>query len=77
MTNNQEKNPPWLEADPEKIVVDKDINTALTNTLLGGRLHGRVVKFVRSAAVAQGSDPGHGRGIAHQATLRQRPTSHK
>ena len=41
-----------------------------------GRLRGRVVKFVRSAAVAQGSDPGHGHGTAHQATLRRRPTSH-
>ena len=42
----------------------------------GGRLRGRVVKFVCSAAAAQGSDPGHGHGTAHQATLRRRPTSH-
>ena len=41
-----------------------------------GRLHGRVVKFVCSTAAAQGSDPGRGHGTAHQATLRQRPTSH-
>ena len=39
-------------------------------------LHGRVVKFARSAAAAQGSDPGHGHGTARQATLRRRPTSH-
>ena len=31
---------------------------------------------VRSAAAAQGSDPGRGHGTAHQATLRRRPTSH-
>ena len=41
-----------------------------------GRLHGRVVKFAHSAAAAQGSDPGHGHGTAHQATLRRHPTSH-
>ena len=29
-----------------------------------GRLCGRVVKFVCSAAAAQGSDPGHGHGTA-------------
>ena len=40
-----------------------------------GQLRGRVVKFVRSAAAAQGSDPGREHGTAHQATLRQRPTS--
>ena len=44
--------------------------------LTWGRLRGQVVKFTRSAAAAQGSDPGHGHGTAHQATLRQRPTSH-
>ena len=44
--------------------------------ILRGRLRGRVVKFVRSAAVAQGSDPGRGHGTARQATLRRRPTSH-
>ena len=32
---------------------------------LRGWLHGRVVKFARSAAAAQGSDPGCGRGTAH------------
>ena len=42
----------------------------------GGRLRGGGVKFVRSAAAAQGSDPGSGHGTAHQATLRRRPTSH-
>ena len=42
----------------------------------GGRLRGRVVKFVRSAAAAQGSHPGRGHGTAHQAMLRRRPTSH-
>ena len=40
-----------------------------------GRLPGRVVKFAHST-VAQGSNPGRGHGTAHQATLRQRPTSH-
>ena len=33
-----------------------------------GRLRGRVVKFARSAAAAQGSDPGCGHGTARQAT---------
>ena len=41
-----------------------------------GRLHGRVVKFARSTAAAQGLDPGRGHGTARQATLRRRPTSH-
>ena len=41
-----------------------------------GWLRGRVVKFARSAAAAQGSDPGCGHGTARQAALRQRPTSH-
>ena len=41
-----------------------------------GQLRGRVVKFARSAVVAQGSDPGRGHGTARQATLRQHPTSH-
>ena len=41
-----------------------------------GRLHGLVVKFACSAAAAQGLDPGRGRGTAHQATLRRRPTCH-
>ena len=41
-----------------------------------GRLRGRVVKFMRSAAAAQGSDPGRGHGTIGQATLRRRPTSH-
>ena len=42
-----------------------------------GRPHGRVIKFTRSASAAQGftsSDPGHGHGTTHQATLRWRPT---
>ena len=42
-----------------------------------GRLRGRVVKFTRSASVAQGfssSDPEGGHGTTHQARLRQRPT---
>ena len=42
----------------------------------GGQLRGRVVKFAHSAAAAQGSDPGHGHGTAHQATLGRSPTSH-
>ena len=45
--------------------------------LVGGRPHGRVVKFARSATAAQGfsgSDPGHRHGTAHQATLRWHPT---
>ena len=41
-----------------------------------GRLRGRVVKFARSDAAVQGSDPGRGHGTARQATLRWRPTSH-
>lgn len=42
-----------------------------------GRPQGQVVKFPPSASLAQdfaGSDPGCGRGAAHQAMLRQRPT---
>ena len=42
-----------------------------------GQPDGRVVKFVRSASVAQGvtsSDPGRGPSTAHQAMLRQRAT---
>ena len=42
----------------------------------GGQLCGRVVKFMRTAAVAQGLDPGHGHGTVHQAMLRRHPTSH-
>ena len=44
-----------------------------------GQPRGRVVKFARSAAVDQGfagSDPGHGHGTTHQATLGQRTTCH-
>ena len=41
-----------------------------------GWLRGRAVEFVRSAAAAQGSDPGRGHGTARRATLRRRPTSH-
>ena len=41
-----------------------------------GWLHGRVIKFTRSAAAAQGSDPGCRHGTARQAMLRQRSTSH-
>ena len=45
---------------------------------LWGWPHGRVVKFVCSASVAQsfaGSDPGHGHGTTHEAMLmRWRPT---
>ena len=40
---------------------------------------GRVVKFVRSASVAQGftgSNPGHGHDTAHQALLKWHPTCH-
>ena len=43
----------------------------------GGWPHGRVVKFVHSALVAQGfanSDPGCGPSTAQQAMLRQCPT---
>ena len=44
-----------------------------------GPAPGQMVKFPRPAAVAQGfagSDPEHGRGTAHQARLRLRPTYH-
>ena len=41
-----------------------------------GRLCGRVVKFTRSTALAQGWDPGRGCGTVHQVTLRRHPTSH-
>ena len=47
---------------------------------MGGQPRGQVVKFVCSAAAAQGfagSDPGHKHGTARQATLRQHPTCHK
>ena len=35
-----------------------------------------MVRFARSAATAQGSDPGRGHGTSCQAMLRRRPTSH-
>ena len=41
-----------------------------------GRPSGQVIKFVRSTAAAQGSDPGRGCGTARQVTLRWRPTCH-
>ena len=44
-----------------------------------GPPRGRVVKFVRSASVAQGftgSNPGRGPSTAHQAMLREHPTYH-
>ena len=44
-----------------------------------GPPHGPVVRFMRSALVAQGFmglDPGHGQGTAHQVMLRQHPTRH-
>ena len=37
---------------------------------------GRVVKLMRSASVAQGSNPEHRHGTTHQATMRQHPTCH-
>ena len=46
------------------------------NKLIEGQLCGLVVKFVRSAVVAQGLDPGRGHGTARRATLGRRPTSH-
>ena len=44
-----------------------------------GQPHGQVVKFLRSASVAQGfvgSDPGRGHGTARQVMLRRHPTCH-
>ena len=44
-----------------------------------GQLRSPVVKFAPSTTVAQGftdSDPGHGRGTAHQAMVRRCPTCH-
>ena len=44
-----------------------------------GQPRGPVVKFTRSASAAQGfagSDPGYGRGTAHQAMLGRCPTWH-
>ena len=46
---------------------------------VGGRPRDQVVKFARSASSAKGftgSNPGHGHGTAHQATLRRHPTCH-
>ena len=46
----------------------------------GGRLRGQVVKFERSAWVAQGfagSDPGYGPSTAHQVMLRRCPTQQR
>ena len=57
-----------------------DVNKDLTASVLKfswGQPQGRVVKFTRSAAVAQGFtslDPGRGHSTARQATLRQCPT---
>ena len=61
---------------PIKIIVNFLKTPLVSKNLFRGRLCGQVVKFARSAAVAQGSDPGCGHGTAHQATLRRRPTSH-
>ena len=50
------------------------VSTLKTSTL--DWLHGRVVKFMRSALAAQGfprSDPGRGHGTAHQAMLIVQP----
>ena len=46
------------------------------STPTGGRPCGQVVKLAHSATAAQGfsgSDPGHGHGTTHQATLRWHP----
>ena len=51
----------------------------IRNVAAGSGLCGLVVKFAYSASAAQGfagSNPAHGHGTAHQAMLRQRPTSH-
>ena len=56
-----------------------NVNTTTTNNSSRGRPCGRVVKFSHSAVAAQGftsSDPGRGRGTAHQAMLRRCPTCH-
>ena len=45
-------------------------------TTMRGWLCGGVVKFARSAAAAQGSDPGCRHGTALQVMLRQCPTCH-
>ena len=62
-----------------KVLVSTKINEQqeeerqrIRKEILRGRLCGQVVKFARSAAAAQGSDP----GTTRQATLRRRPTSH-
>ena len=55
------------------------LNHTVKLSILGGRPRGRVVKFMRSASVAQGFaslDPGCGHGTAHQAMLRRHPTCH-
>ena len=60
----------------EKLPVLKKIKMLDQKGRGRGRFRGRVVKFGRSAAAAQGSDPGHRHGTTRQATLRRRPTSH-
>ena len=57
----------WLSIPGPKDLIERSI---------WGPLCGRVVKFMRSAAAAQRSDPGRRHGTARQATMRQRPTSH-
>ena len=55
------------------------INVLNEEVKIGGWPCGQVVKFAHSTSAAQGftgSDPGHGHGTAHQATLRRHPTCH-
>ena len=60
----------------EKENLNRPITSKEIETVIRGRPHGQLVKFARSAAAAQGLDPGQGRGTAHQVTLRWRPTCH-
>ena len=62
------------------IKVDTEVRSNQVEAAVQGPARGRVVKFLRSALVAQGfdssADPGRGHGTTHQAMLRRYPTCH-
>ena len=63
---------PFLSPSSLYILLPR-VSIILIKTVLEGRHHGQVVKFMHSTSAAQGfpsSDPGHGHGTAHQAMLR-------
>ena len=62
-----------MSVDP----LGRDRHCVFKKFTFGGQPRGPVVKFACSTSQAQGfagSNPGRGRGTAHQAMLRQQPT---